>query len=240
MVPLNAWRSAPRSAYIVGLKELPENDSSPLEHTHIFFAHCYKQQGGWKDVLGRFVRGNGLLLDLEFLTDEHGRRVAAFGYHAGFAGTAVGLMTWCHQLLVGNDVAQPRISPYPNESVLLEELSLQLKQVQAKLGLRPKVLVMGALGRCGTGACDFARRVGIPEEDILKWCVFPQWDEFLISSSRFLLAPIAYVMTSIILISILMMIISLVVIMIIDLLPLERTTEGTWNKQRKEALFLKS
>lgn len=28
---------------------------------------------------------------------------------------------------------------------------------------------MGALGRCGTGACDFARKVGIPEENIIKW-----------------------------------------------------------------------
>ena len=36
------------------------------------FAHCYKQQGGWKDVLGRFEKGNGLLLDLEFLQDDKG------------------------------------------------------------------------------------------------------------------------------------------------------------------------
>lgn len=30
-------------------------------------------------------------------------------------------------------------------------------------------MVMGALGRCGTGACDFARKAGIPEENIIKW-----------------------------------------------------------------------
>lgn len=30
-------------------------------------------------------------------------------------------------------------------------------------------MVMGALGRCGKGACDFARAVGIPEEKIIKW-----------------------------------------------------------------------
>lgn len=28
---------------------------------------------------------------------------------------------------------------------------------------------MGALGRCGRGACDFARKAGIPEENIIKW-----------------------------------------------------------------------
>lgn len=31
-------------------------------------------------MLDRFPRGKGTLLDLEFLEDENGRRVAAFGY----------------------------------------------------------------------------------------------------------------------------------------------------------------
>ncbi|RYP56881.1 hypothetical protein DL771_011523 [Monosporascus sp. 5C6A] len=33
------------------------------------------------------------------LTDENGRRVAAFGYWAGYAGTAIALLSWAHQLL---------------------------------------------------------------------------------------------------------------------------------------------
>lgn len=28
---------------------------------------------------------------------------------------------------------------------------------------------MGALGRCGTGACDMLRKLGIPDENITKW-----------------------------------------------------------------------
>lgn len=35
-----------------------------------------KQQGGWETVLARFPRGGGTLLDLEFLVDDRGRRVA--------------------------------------------------------------------------------------------------------------------------------------------------------------------
>ncbi len=99
-----SWKtSAPADAYIYGLKELPENDASPLSHAHIMFAHCYKQQAGWKDVLTRFKSGNGTLLDLEFLVDERGRRVAAFGYYAGFAGSAVGIDVWCHRAIHGNE-----------------------------------------------------------------------------------------------------------------------------------------
>lgn len=33
----------------------------------------------------------------------------------------------------------------------------------AKAGRMPRVMVMGALGRCGSGACDLAKRAGIPE-----------------------------------------------------------------------------
>jgi saccharopine dehydrogenase (NAD+, L-lysine-forming) len=67
--------------------------STPIEAHHIFvhFAHCYKQQGGWEAVLARFPRGGGTLYDLEFLQDESGRRVAAFGYHAGFVGAALAI-----------------------------------------------------------------------------------------------------------------------------------------------------
>jgi Alanine dehydrogenase/PNT, N-terminal domain len=76
LVEEGSWvKDAPRDAYILGLKELPEEDF-PLEHVHISFAHCYKNQAGWEKVLGRWPRGGGTLLDLEFLTDDVGRRVA--------------------------------------------------------------------------------------------------------------------------------------------------------------------
>lgn len=88
LVDEGSWETAPTDRIIIGLKELPEADT-PLKHTFVHFAHCYKQQGGWEQVLGRFPRGGGTLYDLEFLQDSTGRRVAAFGYHAGFAGAAL-------------------------------------------------------------------------------------------------------------------------------------------------------
>jgi saccharopine dehydrogenase (NAD+, L-lysine-forming) len=90
LVDEGSWEKAPTDHIIVGLKELPEADT-PLKHTFIHFAHCYKQQGGWEQVLSRFPRGGGMLYDLEFLQDSTGRRVAAFGYHAGFVGAALAL-----------------------------------------------------------------------------------------------------------------------------------------------------
>lgn len=117
MVETGSWRVAPIDAYIIGLKELPEGDLSPLKHTHIMFAHCYKNQDQWDTVLSRWVRGGGLLLDLEFLMLNN-RRVAAYGYYAGFAGCAVGLDVWAHQVL-NPGLAYPKINPFANEQKLI-------------------------------------------------------------------------------------------------------------------------
>jgi saccharopine dehydrogenase (NAD+, L-lysine forming) len=171
LVEFDSWRSASSSTYILGLKELPENDSSPLPHTHIMFAHCYKNQGGWEEVLSRWPRGEGTLLDLEFLTDANGRRVAAFGYHAGFAGAALALQVWAWQKRTGGDGTDyPAVNPYPNESALLEQVKTQVKAgVEVNGGTWPRVIVIGALGRCGSGAVDAALKVGVPDENVLKW-----------------------------------------------------------------------
>ena len=171
IVEFDSWRSAPESTYILGLKELPEHDSSPLPHKHIMFAHCYKNQGGWEKVLSRWPHGGGTLLDLEFLTDANGRRVAAFGYHAGFAGAALGIQVWAWQKRTGGDGSDyPAVKPYPNETALLEEVREQVKAaVEVNGGTWPRVIVIGALGRCGSGAVDAALKVGVPDENILKW-----------------------------------------------------------------------
>lgn len=160
-----------------------------------------------------------------------GRRVAAFGYMAGFAGSFVGLDMWCQQqityvagylrqhLRLGPHVdsnaalltlcrrpgaTMGAISSYPNEDTLLTYANNRLKEasgtclwrgllfkydrlefysvtgsihlsphffplrfpfcrLEAKAGRMPRVMVMGALGRCGTGACDLAKRAGVPE-----------------------------------------------------------------------------
>ena len=93
IVPAGAWVDAPNHAIILGLKELPE-DGTPLRHRHIMFGHAYKGQASGRVILDRFKAGGGTLLDLEYLVDETGRRVAAFGYWAGYAGAALTVMAW--------------------------------------------------------------------------------------------------------------------------------------------------
>ncbi|KAM5509853.1 saccharopine dehydrogenase [Fusarium oxysporum f. sp. phaseoli] len=76
LVDTGAWPNAEPGTIILGLKEIPEEDF-PLKNDHITFAHCYKNQGGWEKVLGRWAQGGSVLYDLEFLHDSEGRRVSA-------------------------------------------------------------------------------------------------------------------------------------------------------------------
>lgn len=162
LVPEHSWKQAPKNHIIIGLKEL-EEESFPLPNEYIHFAHCYKNQAGWQDVLSRFPRGHGTLYDLEFLQDSNGRRVAAFGFHAGFAGAALGVQDWVSRQLSGKPLGT--VEPYPNEGALVSDISGQLK----KAGGKPRVLIIGALGRCGSGAVSCLLKLGIPEENIIKW-----------------------------------------------------------------------
>lgn len=141
----------------------------PLHHAHIQFGHCYKQQEGWAQYLSRFARGRGVLYDIEFLTGEDGRRVAAFGYYAGYAGAAVALMAWAHQLSSPGTELGP-VPIYETATELEQSVKKSLASaISHNNGQQPRVIVLGALGRCGTGAVDFCLAAGVPESSILKW-----------------------------------------------------------------------
>ncbi|CUM54502.1 unnamed protein product [Debaryomyces tyrocola] len=170
IVPEGSWKEAPKDRIIFGLKELPEDETFPLVHEHIQFAHCYKDQGGWKDVLRRFPEGKGTLYDLEFLENDQGRRVAAFGFYAGFAGAAIGVLDWAFKQTHSDNEDLRGVTPYPNEDELIADVKKVLDEALEKNGGEyPQCLVIGALGRCGSGALDFFKKVGIPDEKLIKW-----------------------------------------------------------------------
>lgn len=153
----NLWPQAPADAIIFGLKELPE-DGTPLGHRHIMFGHAFKGQPAGQVLLKRFKAGGGTLYDLEYLVNEDGRRVAAFGYWAGYAGAAVSLKCWAAQQRGG--IAGP-VGAYAGKAALLADLGADL----AGLG-RPRAIVIGALGRVGSGAADLCAAMGVT---VTKW-----------------------------------------------------------------------
>ncbi len=158
IVAENSWPDAPDDAIIFGLKELPE-DGTPLIHRHIMFGHAFKGQPDGRILLERFREGGGTLYDLEYLVDENGRRVAAFGYWAGYAGAAVSLKCWAAQKQGATCAA---VTTYSGSEALISDVINDLDDT----GLaRPNAIVIGALGRVGTGARDLCRALDIATTD---------------------------------------------------------------------------
>ncbi len=137
VAPAGSWVSAPADAVVIGLKELPD-EPGELTHRHIFFGHAYKQQPGAADLLRRFAAGGGALLDLEYLVDDSGRRLAAFGFWAGYLGAALAVLQHRGRLAA------------PLTPTSKEELDEALRPAAGDEEFT--ALVIGALGRSGRGA----------------------------------------------------------------------------------------
>lgn len=152
VAPAGSWVDAPEGTVVVGIKELPEEPAA-LRHTHVYFAHAYKGQEGAQETLGRFRRGGGELLDVEYLT-VGGKRVVAFGFWAGYVGAALAVLR--HRGLLPGGVAP----------MAREELDAMLRD--SAEGREPeKALVIGSRGRSGRGAAEALTTAG---------CTVTRWD----------------------------------------------------------------
>lgn len=145
----------------------PIRGDFPLKHKHIYFGHAFKEQFGWEDLLGRFLRGGGKLLDLEYIVDEERRRLASFGNVAGYIGMAAGMLAWCRQELKAMNIEVPSDMIRKVENLPLIDHIKALSTTSITFAQRtPKVLVIGANGLVGRGAVSLMDQLGIP---VTKW-----------------------------------------------------------------------
>ena len=144
-----SWTDAPDDAFVVGIKELPDGPSE-LRHRHVYFAHAFKGQSDAQATLERFRRGGGRLYDIEYLTDDNGKRVVAFGYWAGYVGAALGVLHLADAL---HTPLHPMDKP---------ELDERLHEVGRSGVNRALALVTGARGRSGRGAQAALAVAGLP------------------------------------------------------------------------------
>jgi saccharopine dehydrogenase (NAD+, L-lysine forming) len=149
VAPAGGWVDAPPDTFVVGLKELPDEPAA-LVHRHVFFGHAYKGQAGAAALLDRFVQGGGELLDVEYLVDAAGRRLAAFGHWAGYVGAGLAVLRFRGRL------------EEPLRPSSKEDLDAALRATSpGRDGRQPATLVVGALGRSGRGARAALATAGI-------------------------------------------------------------------------------
>lgn len=154
IAPMNSWiKDAPTDAIIVGLKAL-DNSPEVYHHTHIYFAHAYKEQDGWKELLTKFDQGGGKIIDLEFMVNENKRRVAAFGYWAGYVGAALGA-------LFSKTTDEKRSIKNLKERRQFEDKNDLIDFVKAEIEKqKADAIIIGSKGRSGSGAIDFLNTIG--------------------------------------------------------------------------------
>lgn len=158
LVNAGSWLTALNET-ILGLKELPEEPVN-LNLSFIHFAHIYKEQTGWQSELNRFRRGGGRLYDIEYLVKER-RRVAAFGYWAGWMGAA--LAAW-RLLARWNGVIGPEggVSSFETRG----EVEDILRELSGNCLKPRRAVVIGAKGRSGSGAIEALKLAGF---EVTEW-----------------------------------------------------------------------
>jgi saccharopine dehydrogenase (NAD+, L-lysine-forming) len=160
LVPAGSWMDSDQDTVIVGLKELPPAPAI-LKNPMIHFAHVYKQQTGWQDELRRFSLGGGVLYDIEYLTENSGRRVAAFGFWAGWMGAALAL--WRYLAIINGEPGPTKnLGSFDSRADIVQQIETLAENTKH----RPRAIVVGAKGRSGNGAVDALEIAGC---DITQW-----------------------------------------------------------------------
>ena len=81
---------------LLGIKEVPIDQLIP-DKTYCFFAHVAKEQPYNRDLMRALLRKRITQIDYEYLTDEEGRRLIAFGYWAGMVGAHNAIWTYAQR-----------------------------------------------------------------------------------------------------------------------------------------------
>lgn len=141
---------------LLGIKEVPVDRLLPGK-TYCNFAHVAKFQPYNQGLLRQLLDLGITHIDYEYLTDDRGRRLIAFGYWAGMVGAHNGI--WAYAQREGS-FSLPRLKDLHDYAAA--------KKVYAQLSLPALKVVLTGTGRVGSGAARVLKDMGFrkvePEE----------------------------------------------------------------------------
>ena len=82
---------------VIGLKELDYSNPKLLPWCHLYFTHIFKNQLGSEEIIEKLTISRAIIYDYEYFLNRKQKRVIAFGYWAGFIGTAIGLIQYYYK-----------------------------------------------------------------------------------------------------------------------------------------------
>lgn len=136
---------------LLGIKEAQINTLIPNKK-YMFFGHIAKMQEYNKPLFKDLIDKNITFTDYEYLVDDNGNRLVAFGWYAGVVGLYYTLRGWGIRNK-SYDLPQPHIG------FSIEELVKNLKNVD--LG-NARIVITGR-GRVSQGAQYILKRIGAKE-----------------------------------------------------------------------------
>lgn len=150
-----------KNALIIGLKDVVELDKLDY-HNHMYFAHCFKKQCGYKKILNAFSSSSSILYDFEYFVGKNNKRVISFGFYAGIAGCLVGLMQYIHKSLFKKNITN---ITYWNS---IYDVLLYIIDNQYLLN-SINISIIGANGNCGKGVQSILQKLKINYTIIEKY-----------------------------------------------------------------------
>ena len=152
---------------VLAVKEIPASLFRP-GGAYMFFSHTIKAQPQNMPMLGRLLELGCTLVDHEKVTDEEGRRLVLFGYHAGLAGMIDSLWALGQRLgLEGVETPLARVEPAHRYASLEDALDC-LRQIGAEIeragglpvSLGPVVVGLTGYGNVSRGAQHVLDQLG--------------------------------------------------------------------------------
>jgi alanine dehydrogenase len=136
-------------ALLLGVKEVPINKLIAGK-TYCFFAHVAKEQPYNQPLMRAFLDQRITHIDYEYMTDETGRRLIAFGYWAGMVGAHNAVWAYAQRTKA---FAFPRLNSLYDYAAA--------KKIYAALDLPPLRVVLTGTGRVGQGAAKVLADIGL-------------------------------------------------------------------------------
>jgi saccharopine dehydrogenase (NAD+, L-lysine-forming) len=138
---------------VIGLKELDYNSPKLLPWCHLYFTHIFKNQDGSEEIIEKLTTSRAIIYDYEYFLNKKQKRIIAFGFWAGFIGTAIGLIQYYYKSINQNI---KNLIPYKDASILFEEVEY-FRHFFRKINIG----IIGVNGRSGRGTRFILERLGI-------------------------------------------------------------------------------
>lgn len=136
---------------LLGVKEVHIPELIPYK-TYLFFSHTAKKQSYNRSLLQHIVEKKITLIDYEYLTDQRGFRLVAFGRWAGIVGAYNGLRAWGERF--NHFTLKPAHECHDLEEMLTHVSALKLPPL--------RILVTGG-GRVAHGALETMAPLNLKE-----------------------------------------------------------------------------